>query len=141
MTNTQQHEFATSRVIEEDHALFRELIGRLQETLNAGRSVDEIERRQAALVAHLDAHMGFEEQSMVERGYPLAFTHAQAHKGFRDQVTTVLDGVKSGTLASASLGRVLLRIHDHHLKHHDVIFCRYLADRYSLQEVAEGTGI
>ncbi len=129
------------RLIEEDHVLFRRLVDRFQETLNAGRPADEIKERQRALIAHLDAHMGFEEQLMVERSYPLAFSHAQEHKGFNDQVAAVLDGLKDGAVTRVNLDKLLLRVHEHHVKNHDMIFCRYLVDRYSLQEVAEGSGI
>ncbi len=129
------------RLIEEDHALFKRLIERLQETLSASRPADEIGGRKAALLSHLDAHMEFEERLMLERGYPLAFSHAQEHKGFHDQVTAVLDGLKSGTVTPANLDKLLLRVHDHHIKSHDTIFCRFLGDRYSLQEVDEGGGI
>ena len=129
------------RLIDEDHALFNRLVERYQEALNAGRPVDEIKGRRAALAAHLDAHMGFEERLMVERGYPLAFSHAQEHKAFNDQVVAVLEGMKSGTVSPTNVGRLISRIHEHHIKNHDAIFCRYLVDRYSLHEVAEGSGI
>lgn len=129
------------RLIGDDHLLFRRLIERLHETVAAGRPGDEVKERQAALLAHLDAHMGFEERLMVERGYPLAFSHAQEHKAFHDQVAAILHGLSSGTVTPANLDKLLRRVHDHHIKGHDDLFNRYLIDRYSLQEVAEGSGI
>ncbi|MEI7610996.1 MAG: hemerythrin family protein [Rhodospirillaceae bacterium] len=132
---------AELRLIEEDHLLFRRLAERLQETVSAHRPADEIAGRQAALLAHLDAHMGYEERLMLERGYPLAFSHAQDHKAFRDQIDVVLDGLKSGTITPTNLDKLLLRVHDHHIKNQDSLFSGYLLDRYSLQEVAEGGGI
>ena len=141
MTTEPQTASYNLQLIEEDHALFRRLVERFQEALSAGRPADEIKERRAALNAHLDAHMGFEERLMTERNYPLAFSHAREHKGFHDQVAAILGGLKSGTVTTANAGKLLLRVHEHHIKNHDAVFFRYLEDRYCLQEVSEGGGI
>ena len=129
------------QLIDKDHDILRLLIDRLQAALSAGRTIDEIAGRQTSLVAHLDAHMEFEERLMVERGYLLAFTHAQQHKAFRDQVAAVFDGLTSKTVSPANIGKMLLLIHDHHIKYHDHLLRRYLIDKFSLQAVSEGSGI
>ena len=128
-------------LIEQDHALLRQLVIRLQGTLMVGRPADEVEKARNALTAHLDAHMEFEERLMVERSYPLAFTHAQDHKSFHDQVDAVLNGLICGTVTLANLDKLLLRVHEHHIKNHDAVFYRYLTDKYSLAEVEDGSGI
>ncbi len=128
-------------LIDQDHALLRQLVRRLQGTLRIGRSPDEVERARMALTAHLDAHMEFEERLMLERSYPLAFTHAQDHKAFLDQIAAVLNGLNSGTVALANLDKLLFRVHEHHVKNHDAVFCRYLTDKYSFAEVEDGSGI
>jgi len=128
-------------LIDTDHDILRRLVDRLQDALNTSRTVDEIAGRQAALIAHLDAHMEFEERLMLERGYPLAFTHAQQHKAFRDQFASVFDGLASKAVTPANVGKLLLRIHDHHIKYHDEIFRLHLIDKFSLQAVSEGAGI
>jgi hemerythrin-like metal-binding protein len=128
-------------LIDRDHRILRDLIERLQDALTEGCAEDEIASRQAALNSHLDAHMEFEEKLMVERQYPLAFTHAREHKAFRDQVTAVLDGLAKQVVSRANVAKLLIRIHDHHIKYSDQTFCLYLTDKYSLQAVADGAGI
>ena len=128
-------------LIEQDHALLRQLITKLQAMMAMLRPADEIEGARHALTSHLNAHMEFEERLMVERSYLLAFTHAQDHKALHDQVVAVLNGLASGTVALANLDKLLFRVYDHHIKNHDAVFCRYLTDKYALAEVEGGSGI
>lgn len=127
-------------LLEQDHDLLYRLIGRFQNALDAG-STDETDSRKSALLAHLDAHMDCEERLMLASDFPLLFAHAREHKAFRDQTLAILSGLASGAVTPANVGKLLLRIHEHHLHHHDRLFFRFLEDRYSLQEVAAGAGI
>jgi hemerythrin-like metal-binding protein len=128
-------------LIDQDHDVFRHLIGQFHRALNGGGTAGEVARRRAALMAHVDAHMEFEERVMLDRRYPLLMTHAQQHKSFRDQITAVVNGLTTRTVTIGNLEKLLIRIHEHHLRNQDQVFYRYLLDRDSLNDVSDGSGI
>ena len=128
-------------LIDQEHRILRVMIDTLQESVNQGLSQEETEQQKLTLLSRLDDHQERERRIMMDTNFPLAFTHLEAHESFRDQVKLILSSINSTVIDNANIAKLLIRVHDHHIKYFDDILTFYLIDKYSLEAVDDGLGI
>ncbi len=128
-------------LIDQEHRVLRTMIDTLQEAINQEISREEIELQKVTLLARLDEHQERERRIMMDTNFPLAFTHLESHESFRDQVKLILSSIDSTVIDNANIAKLLIRVHDHHIKYFDDILTFYLIDKYSLEAVDDGLGI
>lgn len=127
--------------IRQDHRVLVERIHGLQAALQRQQSDGDVTRLKGELLAELDRRQEMEREIMTMNAYPLTFTHVEAHVSMRDQFQTILNSINSETINNDNVGKLLLKVHDYHVKYFDEILSYYLTDKYSLAAVDDGLGI
>jgi hemerythrin-like metal-binding protein len=126
-------------LIDRDHQALHRQIDRLQNAINT--APDQVAACCQELIDSLEAHIALETRLMTERRYPLQFSHEEGHASFRDQVNSILSAIDSPVINPKNVGRLLKKVHAHHVRYFDDTLSHYLADRYALEDVDDGLGI
>ena len=126
--------------IDRGHDALHEMVSHFRLAVRHRKSDAHIANLKDDLKAYLDSHIEFENYIMMANNYPLTYAHVEEHGLFKQRFEDILDHVgREGD--GADIETAIRRLHVSHVRYFDDILCRYLSDKYHLQEVHDGLGI
>ena len=136
----QQVERSDIEFIDRAHDSLHALVNHLRLAVRHRKSEAHITNLKDDLKAFLNSHIEFENYIMMVNNFPLTYAHVEEHGLFRSRFDEILDRIDRQGDASEVVAEIR-DLHDGHIRYFDDVLCRYLSDKYHLQEVHDGLGI